>query len=269
MNPREKPREIALFIVLLVLAFVLGRLQSAFRDKGKMDPITAVVGKVTGPAIKISSNSFSATLAFFSGIGRAPALERQVKDLRIQASSYRQQQDQIALLQSTIDQLKSLAQFPDKLGGRKIAADIIAVYPYENRVTLDVGSNQGIKPDLPVITGQGLLGTVQTVGSNQCQVVLITSPSIQIGAIALRSPPVIGLLRGEDPSTLVLDFLDPKANVQVGDDIATSGFSNLIPRGIPIGRVIRVADNPDFGTKRAFVFPWACLGATREVYIIE
>lgn len=269
MSSREKPREVVIFVILLVLAFVLGRVQSAFRDKGKMDPITAIVGRVTSPAIRLTSNAFTGSMAFLTGIGRAPALERRVKELQIQASSYQQLEDQISLLQSTVNQLKSLAQFPDTLGSHKIAADIIAVFPYENRITLDVGTNQGVKPDLPVITGQGLLGTIQTVNSTQCQVVLITSPSIQIGAIALRSPPVMGLLRGEDPTTLVLDFLDPKANVQVGDDVATSGFSSVIPRGIPIGRVIRVADNPDFGTKRAFIFPWASLGAAREVYIIE
>ncbi len=269
MNARQKPRDLVTFISLLVVAVILGKVQSSFRDRGKMDPLTMAVGRLTDPTIRLTSNTFSLVGAFFTGIGRAPALERQIKNLQTEASVYQQQKDQISQLQSTINQLKSLAGFPVALRRKKVAADIIALYPYENRLTLDAGATQGIKPDMPVITGQGLLGTVQTVSAHESQVVLITSPAIQIGAMALRNPPVVGLLRGEDPTTLNLDFLNPKANVQVGDDITTSGYSKVIPRGIPIGRVIRVIDNPDFGTRSALVFPWASVGATREVYVIE
>lgn len=269
MNRRRVPAELPVLIGLLIGGFLLGRLQSSFRDKGRPDPVTFAIAAVTRPFTGALASAGTWTSNFVYGVGHAAAMKAQLARLQAENAGLQHEQDQVQLLQSSLLQLRKLQGFPDQLHADKAAANIVGYYPRENRITLDVGTDKGVKPNMPVITGAGLLGVVQTASAHQSQVLLITSPAAQIGAIALRTPPSVGILHGQDLSTLVLDLVDPKSNVQVGDDVTTSGLSDYIPRGIPIGRVIRIEDNPDFGTRRAFVFPWASIGASTEVFVIK
>lgn len=150
-------------------------------------------------------------------------------------------------------------------------AEVIGYFPYENRFTLNVGWDSGVKVGQPVVAAGGLLGKIQVVTGKTSQVLLLASPepSNRIGALALRNPPSAGLLRGESSATFVLEFSDPKAPVATGDLVVTAGFSEHIPRGIPIGRVIQVDDNVEFGKRQARVYPSASIGNVREVFVLK
>jgi rod shape-determining protein MreC len=117
---------------------------------------------------------------------------------------------------------------------------------------------------------EGLVGTVQIVDSSRCQVQLLSSAGLTIGALDKdRNPPPEGLLSGESTSKLRLIFLDPEVPVTVGDHIVTSGHSEHIPKDILIGKVIAVDFNPEFGTRRATVFPAVQVGNLREVSVLK
>jgi rod shape-determining protein MreC len=123
---------------------------------------------------------------------------------------------------------------------------------------------------MPVQAPAGLVGTVQTVERDRCQVLLVTSRGLTVGALDLdRDPPPAGLLRGENSSTLAVTFEDPKAPVEIGDRIVTSGFSELIPRGIYIGRVIAVSPDEEFGMLRVRVDPAVSVGDLGEVQVLK
>jgi cell shape-determining protein MreC len=63
--------------------------------------------------------------------------------------------------------------------------------------------------------------------------------------------------------------MDIQSNVQVGDRVVTSGYSEFIPAGIPIGRVVQIHNDLEFGTKRCQVFPNVQIGDVREVAILR
>ena len=86
--------------------------------------------------------------------------------------------------------------------------------------------------------------------------------------MAGHDPPPAGLLRGESGSTLTLTLDNPNATVANGDRVETTGFGALVPRGLTIGRVIQVNDNPELGARTATVYPAAALGRVREVRIL-
>jgi len=87
-----------------------------------------------------------------------------------------------------------------------------------------------------------------------------------------RTPPntpSVGLLHGESADRLVLEFSDPLAPVSPGDLVVTSGYSDLIPRNLPVGRVTKVEDFPDYGKRQAIIFPTVRLGFVPEVTVLE
>ena len=204
--------------------------------------------------------------------GRSLEIENQrLRALAISAENYTQDVDR---LQSEIDELRRLNGWQQAPGHEKIPADVIGYFSQVNRLTLDVGANRGVRAGMPVATFEGLVGRIETVDGLTSQVLLISSPAAEarISAIVERqapNPPAAGLLKGEGPNSLVLELADPTATVEPGDLVTTSGFSDQIPRGIAIGKVVQVESDPVFGKLTATVFPRVALGQIREVLVIK
>lgn len=254
---------------LLVLGYLLGTMQTKARNAGRTDAITRFAQVTIAPAARPLESMIEGWDDFYLGIAHAGRLHRQNRELELKLVQTQQALATETLLKQQIQQLRKLNGFASEPGHTPVAADVIGLFAFDNRLTLDVGSNQGVTPGMAVVSGDGFVGTIQTVGSRTCQVLLVTSPALQIGAIGTRNPPPAGLLRGETSSTLIVEFMDPKTTIQIGDDIVTAGYSQLIPRGIPIGRVIRIEDNPDFGTRMAYVYPWVNIGSLHEVFVLK
>lgn len=254
-----------------MVGIVLGRIQTGARTAGKVDPVGRIVQFVIDPVSKGLTGAMNGTSDFFAGLARSRALvaeNRRLKAERAQLALYLETVDR---LEREIDSLRKLQNLPGLQGRKKIPAEVIGYFPNENRLTLSVGSRDGVEAGQPVVAPEGLLGRIQVVSGSTSQVLLLSSPDVnnRIGAIALRNPPSVGLLRGESPTSYFLEFADPKAPVDVGDVVMTSGLSDRIPRGIPIGRVIQIDDSEELGRRQALVFPSVSVGSVREVEVIE
>src|SRR5579863_8699169 len=99
------------------------------------------------------------------------------------------------LKQTEIDDLRRLLRFRDVPGKTAIPAEVSGVFAFDNRITISAGSNDGVEPMMPVVSGRGLLALVQTVEPDHSEALLLVSPITMIGAIADRKPPPAGILR--------------------------------------------------------------------------
>ncbi len=167
----------------------------------------------------------------------------------------------------TVEELRAQLAAPT-FGKKAIRAQIIAYYAFDNRLTISAGKKQGVEDQLPVVTSAGLLGVISTVDENTSQVTLITAPTTSVGALLMAGTPVAGLTRGETSSRLVLDIVE-NVEIKTGDKVFTSGYGKFTPRGIPIGEVTEVIKDPDYGTTRAFVFPYARTGISQSVAVLK
>lgn len=223
---------------------------------------------INAPASAIST-AFAATGDFLSGVIHSGSLNAEIRRLRQLAVSAEMYQGRLNELQSRIDQLERIENMPPVPGKKRIPARIIGAFPDENRVTLNVGSAEGVATGLPVVTADGLLGLIQTVDSHSSQAVLIWSPlHFKIGAIDQRDTELAGLLHGESWNRLVLE-LSIRSPVLVGDQIVTSGFSERIPRGISLGRVVNIQNDEETGTQRVIILPSVRLGDVQEVFVLK
>ena len=137
---------------------------------------------------------------------------------------------------------RSSPAFPVDYEG--IAAEVIAQPSsfFDQTIVVSAGSADGVVPEAPVVTADGLVGTVTSVTAGAARVRLLTDESSAVSAIDLRTS-AAGIVRhGPSGDSLVLDRVAKKEVVQVGDEIITAGWrsgqlASLYPKGIPIGRV--------------------------------
>lgn len=257
---------LALFIAAGVFA---GRAQTSARDAGKLDSVSGAIQKVVAPSSKGLSNAFDTVSDFFAGMFQAPGLKREVARLRAEVQAAALYQERVDLLSAQIDELRALNGLGKSPGRIRIPASVIGYIPRDSKLTLDVGSESGVVAGLAVVMPEGMVGIVTAVGNGSCQVALVTTARLKLGAMIQRSTPSVGLIEGSGGTLLSIELNDPKADAKAGDLVVTSGLSEKIPRGIIIGRVVSVEDVLEFGQKKAVVFPTVNLGKAREVVVLR
>ncbi len=263
---------------LSILGVVLGAVQNGSRSQEHVDRVTSTVRSVIMPVGLVLNSISRSTNSFVTGTLSATKLVEENRRLKAMEQVYATYSERIELLKSENDTLRTMQGFGPVKGKKRIPAVVYGFSINENRLTINVGSNQGIKAGCAVESAEGLVGTVEDVEPNRSQVLMLTSAGLQpnakgkavlIGAFDVnRNPPPAGLLRGENSSTLTLTFMDPKAPVQIGDLIVTSGYSEKIPQGLIIGRVIQLDPSEEFGTLKARVYPAFSLGRLEVVYVL-
>lgn len=115
---------------------------------------------------------------------------------------------------------------------------------FSDQIEIDAGSSSGIHLNTPVVSADGLVGKVTTVGHSTALVTLLTDPNSAVPARDLKTH-VSGLIRHGQGGTLILDRVAKNAVVFQGDWIVTRGtvdrrYPDEYPYGIPIGRVVAV-----------------------------
>ena len=108
-------------------------------------------------------------------------------------------------------------------------------------VTIDIGSDDGIRRDQTVINGDGLVGRVTTVGPSTATVLLAIDPDFTVGTRMEKSGE-LGFAAGRGDRSLRVQLLNGKAEIRKGDRLVTFGSQADKPfvPGVPVGEVVRV-----------------------------
>ena len=114
---------------------------------------------------------------------------------------------------------------------------------WSSTVTIDRGSASGVTSGMPVMTSAGVIGQVVSCGPSSSTVRLLT---------------------GE----VKLELVSSNQDVQVGDSIVTSGLGGVFPKGLPIGEVVSVTNNPGELYLDIVVELYADTGSSEEVLVI-
>lgn len=264
---RGPAQTVFLAFLLLVMSLILGKVQAKSRAAGVVDPVGRVVRPVVLPLSATLTGAANTCSDFFGGVFGARELSRRNRELEALAKSAELYQQTLESQQREIDELRTMFSLP-KDPSQKVVADIIGTQPSQSLLTLNKGKLDGVLPGAAVLTVKGILGRIQAVEAHTSTVQLMTSASLRIGGMTQTNPPSAGLVKGLGSNLLIMDFADPQAPVKVNDKIVTSGFDK-IKRNIPIGTVIQVEDNSDFGVRQARIYPAVTLGDSREVFVLK
>jgi rod shape-determining protein MreC len=132
-------------------------------------------------------------------------------------------------------------------------------------VTVDVGSDDGVEVDDPVVNGDGLIGTVAAVTGGTASVTLIADHSSAVSAKVVPLG-VQGVVRPNvgDPGDLILDFIDSAKHVHKGQAVVTAGWrgqgiESRFPPNLPIGEVVKASIVEQEAQQQVHIRPFADL----------
>ncbi len=160
-------------------------------------------------------------------------LREAVRTLTLREQSLRQMKDEN-------ERLRRLLSFREHSGFRTIGARVVGRAPsfLSNVMYIDRGSADGVTVDMPVLSGEGVVGRTVVVSLRQAQVQLISNADASVGAMVASSHSP-GVLSGAGETLLRLDYINNTEQVAVGDVIVTSGLDGIFPKGIPVGKVVK------------------------------
>ena len=139
---------------------------------------------------------------------------------------------------------------------------------------INVGVNQGVAKNMPVMTSAGLIGRIQDAGANRSRVALLGDPQCQVHALVDNAGRDTGTLRpGEasvlDDSLVELTYVSRNSQAIPGQKVFTSGLGGVFPKGIPIG-VITETNSVGYGLYlQARVKLAADLRELEEVWVVQ
>ena len=141
--------------------------------------------------------------------------------------------------------------------------------PFTQKVVIGKGSQHGIQDGAPVVDEEGVIGQVTRVFPLQSEVSLLTDKDqavpVQIARTGLRSV-IYGTPKGD---TLDLRFVPISADVQVGDQLVTSGLDGVYPPGLAVAKVLRVDKQADTAFARVVCVPVAAVRGARELLVLH
>ena len=164
--------------------------------------------------------------------------------------------------------LERLLELRDRSALTTVAAEIIgaSATPDFQTVTIDKGTNDGLKPDFAIIAPEGVVGRVVVPSARAAKVQLLIDRNAAAGALVERSR-AQGLVTGGGDDRLRMEYVTESADIVVGDVVMTSGIEGIYPKGFIIGHVETVEKNgPAY--KRIVVKPAVDFRALEEVLVV-
>jgi len=204
-----------------------------------------------------------------------------LRGVRAENRELKQEIQQMKLEQARMSQdaeqgrrLQALLSFKEQFVSQTMAAQVIGWSGSEQSrsIYIDKGAREGIKPDMAVITKDGIVGKVlQVYGTNPLersvsQVLLIDDQTSGVGAI-LEKARLQGILRGTPSGDVVLEKVMSDETVPVGEMVLTSGGDGIFPKGLPVGKVTKVSVGSDLFLNIR-VRPAANLSRLEEVLVV-
>lgn len=166
--------------------------------------------------------------------------------------------------------LRSMLEFKQKTGFKLVPAAVTAADSsnLSRTIVIDKGASSGVKRDTVVISQAGLAGRVIDSSSNMSRVSLIVDPVFRAGCIISRSRQ-IGIIYGGHSGMCIMRYIPLDADIKEGDEVLTSGFSDVYPKGLMIGTVLKVVREPRGLSLSAVVKPATDFNRLEEVLCIE
>jgi rod shape-determining protein MreC len=236
----DRSRRLRLLLVVLVMSSVtIITLDYRSDGDGPLDSIGHLTMTVLAPIQHGLVVIFRPVGSFFAGFTKVPSLKARISTLQRENAVLRSQQNEVTDLTRENASLRALLSVRERFNLRTTSAQVIGVSPsnFEKVIIIDRGSRQGVRKDMPVISGDGLVGRVTSVSPSTAEVVLLLDRASAVAA-RLASNGETGVLEGNGSGSLTLELLDPNAKVALGDKVVTSGYDGgLFPPGVPLGTV--------------------------------
>ncbi|CAB3799785.1 hypothetical protein LMG28688_05044 [Paraburkholderia caffeinitolerans] len=265
---KQGPSALARLIFFVVLSIALLISDARFKT---LEVVRGVLGAGLYPlqrAALVPRDLFmgAADLAVTSAALRQDNAKLHARNLQLS-----QQANDAASLAAENTHLRALLQLSQRIGAQTTPAEIQydTRDPFTQKVVIGGGTQQGVQNGSPVVSEDGVIGQVTRVFPMQSEVTLVTDKDqavpVEIVRTGLRSV-IYGTAKGD---LLDLRFVPISADVQVGDELVTSGLDGVYPQGLPVAKVLRIDKQADTAFARVICVPLAAVRGAREVLVLH
>lgn len=224
---------------LILLGAVLVGVQQA----GWLRPLKVVSDYTVAPVgswfagLGRSSGNFLGTIGRLGDLAADNSrLESEVLDLRRKLSEDAELKVENAALRRQLD-------FNESSPFKLVTARVVAYQPdnFRQFLTINRGSNEGIKTGMAVTSEGSLVGKISEVSRSSAKVFLLSDPDFRVAALAQESR-ASGIVRGLIGGSLFMDKVAQSEALQLGDTLVTSGLGGEYPKGLIIGKIETISN---------------------------
>jgi rod shape-determining protein MreC len=231
------PRSLQTVVIFLV---IIGLVTLALG--GYFSPATNLFSRLTVDAQTWISERYMAVVDFLtvprnvaSLLESNTELEAEVARLQTQVIDLQQQVTETNILSALVDFARANPEYSYK------AASVVGrdPSPFLRYVIINVGSNEGVLPGMPVVTDKGLVGRVVAVIAEAARVQLVTDAASAVD-VRLQASNTEAMLEGSVTGEMSLNMISQDAVIQVGDVVLTSGLGGTYPPNLLVGQVVSI-----------------------------
>lgn len=261
---------VVLVAQLLALAVQVKRPAADAPDARSVSLIRYAVVSVITPPERLLHNIGLGIRGIWLGYLDLVHVRQQNNDLKTELERLRLEQASVAEDARQGQRLQQLLGFKEHYIYKTLPAQVIGTSGTEQSriLYIDKGSEDGLAPEMPVVTGDGIVGKLKDVFPHTSQVLEISDPTSGVGAI-LQTTRIRGVLKGSSFGQVQMINVSPDERIKAGETVLTSGGDQIFPRGLPVGTVERVVTDPDRDPLvDVMIHPAANLSRLEEVLVI-
>lgn len=253
-------------VFLLATSAAQGKYQFAFLERA----VTTILAPVEYVVSQVGFGIFKAgrfTGELMQVYKENQALKEQNEELRQNILNVNEVMAENVRLRAMLDYKKGAPQFdfvPAAIVGRDPGT-------WTNTIVINRGLADGIAKDMPVVTSQGLVGSVVSVYNTSAKVQLILDPRSAVGSLVQRQESrVAAIVEGNGANPLMPKMVNiaRDADVIKGDKIITSGLGGIYPKGLLIGEVTDIVNEEGGLLKYTVIKPAVDFDRLEEVMVI-
>lgn len=260
-------------LVLLLLAVPFYTLGSTRGDRAKQGPVDRLAFQAVGAIQNQADGVFGRLGGFWDDYVDLVDVKAENERLREENARLREENVRLQGILQENARLSRMVEFKQSrpnlqlIPARVIAAD---VSPYFRVLRIRLDTAEGIKPGMPVVAAEGVVGQVEAVSGTYCDVMLAVDPRSKVDILTQtnRARGVLIGLGNEKDYLARIGFLLRRDEVEEGDVVVTSGRGGLFPKELLVGRVASI-EKQEYGLyQTAIVEPAVDFSRLEEVFVI-
>lgn len=142
------------------------------------------------------------------------------------------------------------------------------VTPVYNSLLLRGGKDKGIEPYNAVITSRGIVGKTIAVGETSTVVHMLNDVNFRLG-VRFQNSRHTGVLEPRNDQMGLIKEIPKTTEIEIDEQVLTSGFSDIFPKGIPVGYVIKIEEIKNSTYKNVVIKFYVNVNTIEEVFIVR
>jgi rod shape-determining protein MreC len=256
----------------LVVLLLLGVVGVVVLAPGPAQQVEAVGSRVLEPIQATVSGLFGQVEDVTSVVRRMTELSRQNEQYRDEIDRLQSEIAGLRELEIENRDLRNLLGLKQRTGtGELLPARVINrdASPFVQAITLDRGTDDGVREGMTIITWRGVVGRVSRVSPTSSKVLLITDTSSSIsGRVQSSESRVTGIIKGRPDGKLLMQRIPQEETLQARETVVTSDFGGLMPEGLVIGEIVEIRRRDVDVLQEAVIEPSADMKRLERLYVL-